>query len=117
VAIPALTGEDVLAVVELCSKEEVELTDRLKRLLSGVGYELGTFLARRRGELGPSPLTARQLQILQMAGRGFSGREIAEQLLISRATVKTHFEHIYANLGVSDRAAAVARALRDGLFQ
>jgi PAS domain S-box-containing protein len=117
VAIPALVGEDVLAVIELCSKEEVELTDRLKRLLSGVGYELGTFLARRRGELKPPRLTARQLQILQLAGRGFSGPEIAEQLVISRATVKTHFEHIYENLEVSDRAAAVARAMRDGLIQ
>ena len=117
VAFPALAGEEVLAVVELCSEQEVELTDRLKRLLTGVGYELGTFLDRRRGELKPPLLTARQLQVLELAALGHSGREIAEQLHISRATVKTHFEHVYEKLEVSDRAAAVAYALRDGLIR
>ncbi|MEA2285186.1 MAG: two-component system, NarL family, nitrate/nitrite response regulator NarL, partial [Solirubrobacteraceae bacterium] len=41
---------------------------------------------------------------------------IAEQLFLSPATVKTHFEHIYEKLGVGDRAAAVAQALRTGLI-
>lgn len=116
-AIPAHTGDEVLAVFELCAKDDAELTDRLMQLLTGLGYELGAFLAHRRGELKPPPLTERQLEILQLAARGGSGREIAAQLVISPATVKTHFEHIYAKLGVSDRAAAVAYALREGLIE
>ena len=117
VAIPALSGEEVVAVVELCSQEPVELTDRLMRLLTGVGYELGTFLSRRRGELNPPPLSPRQLEILQLVARGVSARDIAEQLVISPSTVKRHFEHVYERLGVSSRAAAVAQAMRDGLIQ
>ena len=115
-AVPAHTGEEVLAVFELCARDDAELTHRLMRLLTGVGYELGAFLAHRRGELKPPLLTERQLEILQLAARGESGPEIAARLFISPATVKTHFEHIYANLGVSDRAEAVAHALREGLI-
>jgi DNA-binding CsgD family transcriptional regulator len=116
-AIPALVGGEVLAVVELCSKHTAELTGRLMRLLIGVGYELGGFLARRRAELKPPPLTARQLEILRLASRGLSTLAIAEDLAISRATAKSHFEHIYERLAVSDRAAAVAHALREGLIE
>ena len=62
-------------------------------------------------------MTPRQLEVLQLASEGLSGRAIAEQLVISRATVKTHFENIYASLGVSDRAAAVAVVMRVGLIR
>jgi DNA-binding CsgD family transcriptional regulator len=117
VAMPALRGDEVLAVVELYSRDRAALSERLIRLLTGVGYELGTFLARRRGELEPPLLTSRQLEILQLAAEGLAGRSIAERLGVSGATVKTHFEHIYERLGVSDRAAAVAHALRGGLIQ
>jgi ATP/maltotriose-dependent transcriptional regulator MalT len=41
---------------------------------------------------------------------------IARELVVSAATVRTHFEHIYAKLGVSDRAGAVAKAMRLGLI-
>jgi DNA-binding CsgD family transcriptional regulator len=75
------------------------------------------FLARRRAVLGPSRLTARELEVLQLAAQGLAGEEIASRLLLSRSTVKTHFEHIYAKLGVSNRVAAVATALRAGLIE
>ena len=42
-AIPAHTGEEVLAVFELCARDDAELTDRLMRLLTGVGFEWGRF--------------------------------------------------------------------------
>jgi two-component system, NarL family, nitrate/nitrite response regulator NarL len=72
---------------------------------------------RPRGELGPGPLSARELEVLSLAAGGNTGPRIAELLHLSPATVKTHFENIYAKLGVSDRAAAVARALRTGLIR
>jgi ATP/maltotriose-dependent transcriptional regulator MalT len=87
------------------------------RSLTGIGYELGQFLARRRGEIEPATLTARELEVIQLAAQGHSGREVAERLVVSPATVKTHFEHIYRKFGVSDRASAVAEALRLGLIQ
>ena len=45
-----------------------------------------------------------------------TGPVIAERLVLSPATVKTHFEHVYEKLGVGDRAAAVAHGLRVGLI-
>jgi PAS domain S-box-containing protein len=115
-AVPALAADDVLAVVELYSREDAEMTDRLMRSLTGIGHELGQFLHHRRGELQPSPLTGRELEVLQLAAHGNSGPQIAKQLVVSQSTVKTHFEHIYAKLGAADRAAAVAKALRLGLI-
>ena len=47
---------------------------------------------------------------------GSTNREAAARLFISEATVKTHLLHIYAKLGVSDRAAAVAEAFNRGLL-
>jgi DNA-binding NarL/FixJ family response regulator len=62
------------------------------------------------------PLSQRELQVLGMVARGATNREAAGQLFISEATVKTHLLHIYAKLGVNDRAAAVAAAFERGLL-
>jgi DNA-binding CsgD family transcriptional regulator len=70
-------------------------------------------------ELDPetlSTLTPRELEVLELAAEGLTGPMIARELVVSAATVRTHFEHIYAKLGVSDRAGAVARAMRLGLI-
>ncbi len=117
VAFAVLDGEEVLVVVELYSCEDAEPSERLLRSLVGIGHELGQFLARRRGELGRGPLTAREVEVLQLAARGNSAAQIAERLTISPSTVKTHFEHVYAKLGVGDRVAAVAKAIREGLVE
>jgi len=78
----------------------------------------GTLAPRtgRRAELGISPLTAREIEVLELAAEGLTGRCIAEQLEISPSTVKTHFEHIFRRLGVRDRTSALARAIRCGLI-
>jgi PAS domain S-box-containing protein len=118
VALPAVHSQEVLAVLEFCCEPvTVDVTDRLLRSLTGIGYELGEFLAHRRGELKPLALTPRELEVLQLAAQGCGGREIAERLVLSPATVRTHFGRIYSKYGVSDRAAAVAKALRDGLIE
>jgi PAS domain S-box-containing protein len=117
VAIPAIHREEVLAVIVLYSREEAQLTERLMRSLTGVGYELGRFLNRRRGSLAAPVLTAREVQVLALASQGLSTRATAEHLVISPATVKTHLENAYPKLGVSDKASAVAAALRQGLIE
>lgn len=55
-------------------------------------------------------LSARERDVLVLVAKGMSNREIARELFISEATVKTHLTHIYGKLGVKDRAAAVAVA-------
>jgi ATP/maltotriose-dependent transcriptional regulator MalT len=62
------------------------------------------------------PLSQRELDILGLIAQGCSNREAAVRLFISEATVKTHVLHIYAKLGVNDRAAAVATGFERGLL-
>jgi DNA-binding NarL/FixJ family response regulator len=62
-------------------------------------------------------LSAREVEILELVARGTTNREAAERLFISEATVKTHLIHIYAKLGVPDRASAVAKAYDRGLLK
>lgn len=64
-----------------------------------------------------SPLSAREVQILQHIASGSSTKEVARDLGISAHTVKTHLERIFDKLGANDRAQAVAIALRMGLVQ
>jgi DNA-binding NarL/FixJ family response regulator len=117
VAFPALHADEVLAVVELHSREEANLSGRLMRSLRAIGYELGQFFAHRRVDLHPISLTPRQLEILRLAAQGCTGRQIAERLFISPTTVKSHFEHIYAKFGVGDRASALVAAMRYGFIE
>jgi PAS domain S-box-containing protein len=115
VAFPAVKADEVLAVLEFFSREQNH-PDRLTQTLTAIGSELGEFFSRRRGELAPPQLTPRELQILQLAALGNPAPQIAESLLIGVSTVKTHMENIYSKLHVSDRASAVATAMRLGVI-
>jgi PAS domain S-box-containing protein len=116
VAFPAVGPEGPLAVLSFYSFEYRVPSAELVRTLTAIGGELGRFLSRRRAELSPRPVSKRELEVLRLAAAGLSGPGIAEQLFISPFTVKTHFEHIYEKLGVGDRVAAVAQAIRTGLI-
>lgn len=62
-------------------------------------------------------LTQREQEILKLIAAGKSLPEIAKELYLGLTTVKTHVQHLYEKLGVSDRAAAVASAMRRGLIE
>ena len=62
-------------------------------------------------------LTQREQEILKLIAAGKSLPEIAKELYLGLTTVKTHVQHLYEKLGVSDRAAAVANAMRRGLIE
>jgi DNA-binding NarL/FixJ family response regulator len=65
--------------------------------------------------LSAERLTDRELEVLRNLSYGRSTKEIAHALVVSDETVKSHLTHIYQKLGVGDRTAAVAVALRRGL--
>jgi DNA-binding CsgD family transcriptional regulator len=69
---------------------------------------------RRRWERRsrPAVLTAREREVVLLVAEGRTNSEIAERLVISTSTVRTHLEHAYEKLGVHTRTAAVAAAFR-----
>jgi two-component system NarL family response regulator len=74
---------------------------------------VGTRLAER---LSGTALSDRELEVLQLLGKGKSNREVAAELAISEATVKGHVTNILTKLGAHDRTHAVISALKRGLI-
>jgi DNA-binding NarL/FixJ family response regulator len=66
---------------------------------------------------GGDQLTPRELEVLRLVARGMSNPDIARELFIGEATVKSHLLHAFDKLGVSDRTAAVTTAMRRGLLE
>ena len=62
------------------------------------------------------PLSAREIEVLQLIAEGLSNREIAQRLVIALSTVKVHTRNIYGKLGVKSRTQAVARARALGVL-
>jgi two-component system nitrate/nitrite response regulator NarL len=83
-----------------------------------LGPELAGAVAhqiRERARTDIPVLTEREREVLTLLCEGLSAPQIAERLFLGTATIKTHLAHLYGKLGVSDRAAAVAVALRRGM--
>jgi DNA-binding CsgD family transcriptional regulator len=65
---------------------------------------------------GNVSLTPREIEVLALAADGRSGPELAHELVLSPATINTHFKNIYEKLNVGNRAAAVAKTMRLGMI-
>jgi DNA-binding NarL/FixJ family response regulator len=63
------------------------------------------------------PLTEREAEILRLIAKGLSNSEVARVVSLSVATVRTHLEHIYEKLEVTNRVEAVTEGLRKGLIE
>ena len=70
---------------------------------------------RRPLSLFPAGLTPREAEVLSLIATGMSNREIAEQLVVSEGTVKSHINHLLAKIDARDRAQAVTFAYQHGL--
>jgi len=104
--------------------ETDEIVTAIKAAARGetiLGPEVQTGLAeqiRLREESEARPrLSDREHEVLRMIAQGLSAPEIGERIHLSTATVKTHLQHLYEKLGVSERAAAVAEGMRRGLVE
>ena len=70
---------------------------------------------RRRPAFGWDSLTPTELEVVRLAAAGLTNPAIGERLFISRGTVKTHLQHVFAKLGMHTRAELAAAAIRHGL--
>ena len=104
-----------------------ELAGHLERVMEGdiaidpalAGRVAMTAAHLQSGEFWPGArlgLTQRESEVLELMVRGLSNRAIGQRLYIGEETVKTHARGVYRKLEVSDRAQAIAAALREGIF-
>ncbi|WP_308607856.1 response regulator transcription factor [uncultured Corynebacterium sp.] len=120
------TQADILAAVEAGAlgyllKDAPEETLHTAVLDTAAGKrtlapEVTNLLAERLAQ-PETALSPRELEILQALATGASNKQIAQQLFISEATVKTHLIHVYQKLGVETRTAAVSAARERKLIQ
>jgi DNA-binding NarL/FixJ family response regulator len=105
---------DLIAAVRAAAAGDALLAPSVTRMLIEA-------FARRPPAMAPSPsalasLTARERDIVRLIARGRSNAEIAADLVVSEATVKTHVGHVLAKLGLRDRVQAVILAYETGMI-
>jgi DNA-binding NarL/FixJ family response regulator len=121
------TDSDVLPAIEagatgylLKDTPRAELLRAVRAAARGEAVLSPTVATKLLGQVrapAKDDLSKRELEVLALIAKGATNREAAARLFISEATVKTHLLHLYAKLGVSDRAAAVATAFARGLLR
>jgi HD-GYP domain-containing protein (c-di-GMP phosphodiesterase class II) len=84
--------------------------DAVDAVLRAAGHRV------RRQREWPAGLTGREVEVLRLVTQGLSNREIAERLIITHKTAGNHVEHVYAKIGVSNRARAALFAMQHGLM-
>jgi DNA-binding CsgD family transcriptional regulator len=82
-----------------------------RAVLVAAGHGEPTARTRKRPE-NPGGLSRREVDVLGLAARGLTTREIADRLVISPKTADHHIQHIYGKIGVSTRAAAALWAMQ-----
>jgi DNA-binding NarL/FixJ family response regulator len=109
----APTQEVVAAVRSVAAGDAVLSPAVTRQLLDQVGRRLPAAVSRESGAL--EALTDREREVLRMLAAGLSNAEIAEAMVVSEATVKTHVSNLLGKLGLRDRVQAVIYAYETGL--
>lgn len=92
-----------------------QLVSILHEVHSGKSHIPPAIAARLAERMSTEELTPREHDVLEQIVRGLSNKEIASQLRVSEATVKTHINNLLAKLGVSDRTQAATMAIQRGI--
>jgi ATP/maltotriose-dependent transcriptional regulator MalT len=101
--------------------EALDLETTVEQLINEFSSPIDTtesdpVATRSPADTSPDALSERELEILALLAEGLTNRQIAEQLYISRGTVKAHAHNIFEKLGVSNRLQATTRARELGLL-
>ncbi|WP_211232973.1 response regulator [Solirubrobacter soli] len=104
-------AEEIKAAVEAVARGEAALDPAIQHhVLAAVSAP-----AEPTPADAPDDLTPREVEVLQLIAGGLTNAEIAERLVVSAATVKSHVNHIFAKIGARDRAQAVVYAYANGI--
>ena len=107
--------EKLIEAVHTVVRGEALLAPSVTRRLIAEVAKSASVAPRRPQKL--DELTPREVEVLELVGRGLSNSEVASRLYVSRATVKTHVSRILLKLGLRDRVGAVVLAYESGLLQ
>jgi DNA-binding NarL/FixJ family response regulator len=113
-----VTPEHLVAAVRLVDTGDALLAPSITRRLVerfASGQRAGNDAATPSIHRDLTALTPREVEVLTLVGRGLSNAELAEELSLSQATVKTHVARIFAKLSLRDRAQAVVLAYETGI--
>ena len=120
------TDTDILRAIEagangylLKDATRAELTQAILAIASGESWLTPSVASRLMNQVRKPTRTAlsnRELDVLKLVAKGHSNKEIASDMYISQATVKTHLIHIFKKLDVNDRTSAVTVALERGVI-
>jgi DNA-binding NarL/FixJ family response regulator len=111
-----VTPEHLVASVKLVDTGDALLAPSItRRLVEKFAPAAGSASGPTAVHRDLAVLTPREREILALMGRGLSNAELAERLVLSEATVKTHVAHIFTKLSLRDRAQAVVVAYETGL--
>jgi DNA-binding NarL/FixJ family response regulator len=94
-----------------------ELLETIRNVYAGkkrIPPEIAAELAEHAAD---DELTTREIEVLRLIGGGHANKQIADQLSIGEATVKSHVTNILSKLGASDRTHAVTIGLKRGIIQ
>jgi len=105
-------ADDILAAIESVARGEAALDPAVQHHVVAAITAPG---AAEPEPALPDDLTPREAEVLGLIAEGLTNGEIAERLVVSPATVKSHINHLFAKTGVRDRGQAVAYAYRHGL--
>ena len=108
--------EELVDAVSRTAQGEAVFTPGLAGLVLGEYRRLAAGPPATAGPQVPS-LTERETEVLRLVAEGLSNLEIAERLVVSDETIKTHVSRILAKLGLRDRAQAVVAAYETGLVE
>jgi DNA-binding NarL/FixJ family response regulator len=120
------TDTDILRAIEagangylLKDASRDELVQAIETVARGESWLAPSVATRLMGQVrrpAGESLSEREIEVIRLVAKGLSNKEIATEIHVSQATVKTHLIHIFRKLDVNDRTAAVTAAIERGII-